>query len=139
MISLKISLFTLFIMSVITSASASSDCVEGKTKHIFHNKEVITNENYCYDLESSMLYSTDPCAGEKICTSKNLNPIDFKLSEIDFETGSPGFKVCDKYSGTPQIIDFWAENQWRQSSRCIFSDGSFIDNSSLTQKVNFLD
>ena len=139
MMSLKISMITLSILSTISPGNAFSECIDGKIKHIFHNKEIITNENYCYDLESDMLYSSDPCADGKICISKDLEPIDFKTSELNFEIGSPGFKICEKYNGTPQIIEFWAETKWKPSSRCIFSDKSFIDNSSLAQKTNSLD
>ena len=139
MMSLKIALNIVSILSAMTSAYASSECVEGKTRHILYNKEVITNENYCYDLESGMLFSSDPCASDKVCMSKDLDSIDFKLSSTNFEIGSPGFKICDKYNGKPQIMDFWADNQWRPSSHCIFTEGSFIDNSALSEKANFSD
>ena len=139
MISLKIFVFTISILSLTTSSNAYSECIDGKIKHIFYNKEIISNENYCFELESDMLFSSDPCADGKICISKNFDPIEFKISEKNFETGSPGFKICEKYNGTPQIIEFWTGKKWQPSSRCIFSDGSFIDTSSLAEKTKFLD
>lgn len=116
-----------------------AECIEGKIKHVFNNKEIITIENYCYSLNPMILMSSGACLGEKKCANIDLKTIDFKESERNTEVGSLGFKICEKHNGTPQIIDFWAANQWHSSSRCIFIDGSFIDNSSLAQKTNFLD
>lgn len=135
----KSTFLTVSFLSVFFSHTAFSECIEGKIKHTLQNKEVITNESYCYDLESVMLLSSAPCVGDKICQNKDLEPISLKVSERSTESGSLGFKICDKYQGTPQIIEFWAANEWHSTSRCIFSDGSFIDNSTLAQKVKYLD
>ena len=137
--SLKILLFSMSILSTIAPRNAFSECIEGKIKYILYNKEIISKENYCFELDLDMLFSSDPCADNKVCISKDLDPIEFKISEKNFETGSPGFKICEKYNGTPQIIEFWTGKKWQPSSRCIFSDGSFIDTSSLAEKTKFLD
>lgn len=139
MIFKKFLFISVSILSVIYSGVVFSECIEGKIKHTFQNQEVISNENYCYDLDSVMLLSSDPCPDDKTCKNKDLLSIDIKPSERSTEMGSLGFKICDKYEGTPQIIEFWAANKWHSASRCIFNDGSFIDNSSLAQKVNYLD
>ena len=136
---LKYTFLSVSFLSVFYAHTAFSQCIEGKIKHTFQNKEVITNENYCYDLESVMLMSSDSCAEDKTCQNRDLGTVELTPSESSTESGSIGFKICDKYNGTPQIIDFWAVNEWHSSSRCIFSDGSFIDNSSLAQKVKYLD
>lgn len=131
--------FTVLFLSVINSASAFSKCIDGKIKHTFQNKEVISNESYCYELDSNTLISSNPCSGNNICQSKNLETIDLKMNEMASETGSLGFKICEKYHGTPQIMEFWAEDKWHSTSRCIFSDASFIDNATIAQKINYLD
>lgn len=138
MIIKRFTILAVSILSVIASQSAFSECIEGKIKHTFQNKEVITNENYCYELDSVTLMSSNPCADGKICQNRELEPVTLKMDDSS-ETGSLGFKVCDKYNGTPQIMEFWAANEWHSSSRCIFSDGSFIDNSTIAQKVKYLD
>ena len=137
--SIKPTHLALFLLSIIFVGNANSKCIEGKIKHTFQNKIILSNENYCYELESSMLFSSDPCPEEKICQNKELKPIEIKMSEVSNESGSLGFKICEKYNGIPQIIEFWATDEWHSTSRCIFSDGSFIDNSSLAQKVEYLD
>lgn len=86
-----------------------------------------------------MLMSSKPCAANKKCQSINLEAINLKMSEMSSVTGSIGFKICEKYHGNPQIIEYWAENKWHSTSRCIFSDGSFIDNATIAQKVKYVD
>lgn len=135
----KYTILTISILSAICSNTALSECIEGKIKHTFQNKEVITNENYCYELDSVMLMSSDPCADGKVCQNRELESINLKLDESTSDMGSLGFKICEKYNGTPQIMEFWAANEWHSSSRCIFSDKSFIDNSSIAQKVKHLE
>ena len=138
MMSLKASHFIIF-LSTLYIGIANSECIEGKIKHTFKNKDVLSKENYCYELESNMLLSSDPCPGDKVCQNKELKPIGIKMSEVSNESGSPGFKICEKYNGIPQVIEFWATDEWHTTSRCIFNDGSFIDNSSLAQNVDYLD
>ena len=137
--SLNLNYLILFFLSNFFVGIANSECIEGKIKHTLKNKVILSNENYCYELESSTLLSSDPCPDEKICQNRELIPIKIKMSEVSNESGSPGFKICEKYNGIPQIIEFWATDEWHSTSRCIFSDGSFIDNSSLAQKVEYLD
>lgn len=132
-------ILTVSLLSAIYSDIALSECIEGKIKHIFQNKEVITNENYCYELDSVMLMSSDSCADGKVCQNRELEEIKVKMDDSSGETGSLGFKICEKYKGTPQIMEFWAANEWHSSSRCIFDDKSFIDNSTLAQKVKYLE
>lgn len=114
-------------------------CIEGKIKFQHKGKEVINNESYCYDNSIKLLISSKPCGNKKICQSKNLGTIDLKMSEIAGETGSLGFKICEKFHGSPQIVEYWADNKWNPNSRCLFEDGSFIDNASLAQKVKYVD
>jgi len=135
----KFTIISISLLSAIGSELAFSECIEGKIKHTFQNKEVISNENYCYELDSVMLMSSDPCADGKICQNRELGTIELKMDDSASEMGSLGFKVCEKYKGIPQIIEFWAANEWHSSSRCIFDDKSFIDNSTLSQKVKYLD
>lgn len=134
----KIKLLSVLVVSAIGSG-AFSECIDGKTRHINQGKEVIANESYCYDSASRLFISSKPCAGNKVCQSKNLGTIEIKMSEMASSTGSLGFKICEKYHGTPQIMEYWADSKWNSTSRCIFSDGSFIDNATIAQKVKYVD
>lgn len=135
----RLTLLTILILSAIHSKNAFAECIDGKIKYTHKNKEVISNESYCYDLDTEMLLSSKPCPQDKVCQNKDLGTIGIKMSETASETGSLGFKICEKYHGTPQIMEYWAADKWYPASRCIFSDGSFIDNATLAQKVNYLD
>lgn len=135
----RITILTISFLSTTYAGSAFSECIDGKIKYTHQNKEVISNESYCYDMDSQMLLSSNPCREDKVCQNKDLGSIGIKMSETASETGSLGFKICEKYHGTPQIIEYWAADKWYPTSRCIFSDGSFIDNATLAQKVNYLD
>lgn len=135
----RFKLLSVFILSAILEAHAFAECVDGKIKFIQDKKEVITNESYCYDIASKMLMSSKACAGNKVCQNKNLGTIEVKMSEMASATGSIGFKICEKYHGTPQIMEYWAQNKWNSTSRCIFNDGSFIDNATIAQKVKYVD
>lgn len=127
------------ILSGIVSFSLYADCIEGKIKYLYKSKEVIEIESYCYESQIKLLLSSKKCAHNKVCKNKNLGSIEVKMSEISGETGSLGFKICEKFNGTPQIIEYWGDNKWNPNSRCLFSDGSFIDNASLAQKVKYVD
>ena len=61
-----------------------------------------------------------------------------KKSEIINPIGSPGFKICNQIKGSPQIIEIWNSKEWLSSDRCIFLDGSFIDNGSLMKKIKWV-
>lgn len=139
MMTFKFSLFILPLLLIIYSDNLYSECVEGKIKHIFKNEEIITNENYCYELNPMILLSTKSCTGVENCKNISLGQIELRVSERSLEIGSLGFKICDKFGGKPQIMEFWALAEWHSASRCIFDDGSFIDISTLAQKVKFLD
>ncbi|MBC7427809.1 MAG: hypothetical protein H7336_04295 [Bacteriovorax sp.] len=130
--------FAILFLSAIVMSSAYAECVDGKIKYQVKGKEVIHMESYCYDSDLQIFMSSRPCV-KKDCQSKNLGTIDVKISEIAGERGSLGFKICEKFHGTPQIIEYWGKNNWVQSSRCLFSDGSFIDTASLSQKVKYQD
>lgn len=135
----KLKFLNVLILSAISIGSVFAECIDGKVKYIQQNKEVINNESYCYDLASKLFISSKPCAHNKVCQSKNLGTIEIKMSEMAGVTGSLGFKICEKYHGTPQIMEYQVQTKWVQTSRCIFSDGSFIDNATIAQKVKYVD
>jgi hypothetical protein len=125
------------ILSAISFGNVYSECLDGKIKYIERSKEVIKPESYCYDSDLNIFMSSKPCAQGKECQIMNLETIVVKTSEVAGVTGSLGFKICNKFHGTPQIIEYWAKGSWASTSRCLFSDGSFIDTASMAQKANY--
>lgn len=136
---MKVKKLIVLLLSIIIIIPLYANCVEGQIKFQYKGKEVINNESYCYDNSIKLLFSSKACSNKKICQNKNLGTLDLKLSEIAGETGSLGFKICENFQGTPQIVDYWGDNKWNPNSRCLFDDGSFIDNASLAQKVKYVD
>lgn len=138
MMKLKIkNTFVLFCSTI--TLPVFSECIDGKIKYIADKKEVIVNESYCYELSSKLFISSKACHGNKVCQSKNLGTIEIKMSEMTAATGPLGFKICEKFHGKPQQIEYLAQDKWTSVGRCLFSDGSFIDNATLAQKVNYVD
>ena len=131
--------FNGFILSAIVSSVLYAECIDGKLKYVEHGKEVIVNESYCFDLASKLFISSKPCAKNKTCQSKNLGTVEIKMSEMAGATGSLGAKICEKYNGTSQSLEYLAQDKWISTSRCLFVDGSFIDNASVAQKIRYVD
>ena len=130
--------FTILFLSVFASIVAHSECIDGKIKYQERGIEVIHAESYCFDSDLKIFMSSKSCPNKE-CQSKNLRTIDLKISDVAGDRGSLGFKICEKFHGTPQIMEYWKGDEWSSTSRCSFSDGSFIDTASLAQKVKYKD
>jgi hypothetical protein len=116
-----------------------SGCIEGKIKYLDGAKEIILKENYCFDSLLRTISSFKKCSNTKECTSNLAGPFLVKVKDIEGKNGSPGFKICAKLNGIPQFLEFWDNENWIKSSRCIFNDGSFVDIGSLTLKVKYVE
>lgn len=116
---------------------------DGKIKYLDGKKEVIINESYCYDSVLKSISSVRKCADkndiEKECLINMPGPFEMKLKDVQSEMGSIGFNICNKLNGTPQIIDYWDGSSWIKTSRCIFTDTSYMDISELSMKVKYVD
>lgn len=128
-----------FLFSFTAFAGKDIDCINGKIRYIEGKNEKVIEENYCYDSLLRKIYSSGRCKPNTKCMADFDQPIPMKMSEVTGEKGSPGFKICEKVGGVPQIIDYWEGNKWVKTARCVFRDGSYIDNGSLATKVVYTD
>lgn len=120
----KVLLFILIFYSYQSSANEETvDCIDGKIRYVENKKEVIINDHYCFDSILKTITSTKKCP--KHCTVDDLTPLKIKRSELTTERDSPLFKICRKANGVPQAIEYWANNKWIPTSRCLYNDGSY--------------
>ncbi len=127
------------LISFASLAGKDIDCINGKIRYIEGKDEKVMNENYCYDSLLRKIYSSGRCKPNTKCMADFDQPIPMKMSEVTGEKGSPGFKICEKVGGVPQIIDYWEGDKWVKTARCVFKDGSYIDNGTLATKVVYTD
>ena len=135
-------LLALFIPNL--NSWAASKCMTkktGKIRYFESEKEVITKEPYCFDSEQQILMSDSKCKSKegqvKTCVASSLDTIKMNSADVFESDGTPGFTICFKNSGTPQLMEYWDGKKWIKSSRCIFGDNSFVDISTLNMKVEF--
>lgn len=127
--------FYFFLIFYSANIFALSDCFDnntGKIKFLDDKKIVVEKLSYCFDSESKLFISPKNSFLAK-------NPIKLKFTEVHSEMGSLGFNLCQKIEGIPQFIDYWDGKNWISTSRCIFSDKSFVDISTLAAKVEYVD
>lgn len=136
----KIIPLTIFILLPL-SAFAGKDfgCIDGQIRFIEGKSEKIIKEKYCYDALLRKIYSSGQCRPNTKCMADFDRPIVLKLADVSGETGSPGFKICEKINGVPQIMEFWDGDRWIKTARCVFKDGSYTDTGSLSSKVEYSD
>lgn len=83
---------------------------------------------FCYNGEKTTLVSRD-CA-EKKCSAFYSHER-YSIFELSSEVGKPGFLLCRRLGGKPELIDFSVGDRFFKLDRCLFGDGSFSDTSLL--------
>ncbi|MFA6238407.1 MAG: hypothetical protein WC635_13825 [Bacteriovorax sp.] len=114
------------------SEMAFPSCIEGKIKIIDGKKETLTEDRYCFDELLRSISSTKKCPDDKECFINLPGPHLLKGKEAKKN-------ICLMLNGVSQDIEFWDKEKWVKTSRCLFSDGSYIDNESLKLKVKLVE
>lgn len=83
---------------------------------------MIEKSNYCFSdkLISKKCY-------KKKCTNIHRFPTSIEIKNFFAPVGSPGFKLCKKLQGSPQIMEYWTGKKWVLTSRCIFSKDEYVE------------
>ncbi len=113
----------------------SIGCIKGKIRFVEGKKEIIQNEDYCYESLPRKIYSSGKCKESFKCFAQMTKPIHLKKMDVAGQVGSPGFKICEKIGGVPQIMEFWDEEEWIKTSRCLFKDSSYVDIGTIASSV----
>lgn len=123
-----LSSFFLFIFSTFPVQAQELSCGTGTvTKMVFGQKQT-QNVSLCYNENRGTLFSVS-------CAKKNCDvfkkPERFLFKEIYSEMGSPGFEVCRRLQGVPEIITVDIADKSFPADRCVFPNGDFADTGSV--------
>ena len=90
-------------------AASPMNCTkEGKIRHRYNGKMRVEAAKYCVDSSKTRLFSID-------CKKCRMEDHDFDfidLSDLMGTVGSPGFKLCRRVGGQPQIVSFLFNGKW---------------------------
>ncbi|MGE5086430.1 MAG: hypothetical protein ACM3MG_09040 [Bacillota bacterium] len=118
---------TLVILFFATNALALT-CESGKIRSFTDFQEKVTESEYCYNSDFNELYSKS-CENQK-CSAFESQQVFVAKDLKTHGFGTPGFKLCRLLNGKPEIIDFWANEEWQHLDRCNFEDG-YVDTGAL--------
>jgi hypothetical protein len=123
----KILFLSFFLVSSMTYAL---DCQKSKIQYITFGIKSVENSYFCTNQYKDLIISNN-CKNKK-CYAYKASHLKYRVSSLSSEVGKPGFKLCRKLKGKPQIIRFLVLKKWYKLDRCIFStDNSYIDSGSL--------
>lgn len=113
--------------------SFAQDCRKVDIKYTNKAKTVKEKLFACFvkDKRNPYLVSKD-CLDDKCSYLQHpeRNPINLRDTMSEF--GSPGFKICHKLGGQPQIFEYEdKERGWLNADRCIFKEGTFVQTNRL--------
>ncbi len=137
---MKVLFFVLcFSLSAVALAGKDFNCFEGKIKIIDGkaNKELV--DSYCYDSILRKIFSSGVCKKNLKCMASIEKPLEVKMAEVDGPLNMLAEKVCKKFSGVDQKIEYWDGDHWIATNRCVFKDGSYIDSPTLVTKIKVTD
>lgn len=123
-------LFFTFIFTLIIGNSYSECLQTGEIRYFYNRKEFKESASYCFNSDKSSLIS-QKCEQENCLNQLPL--LSFKLSKEYKGLGTPGFILCRKYLGVPQIIEFKVNDKWYTLDRCTLNGDKdlYIDTGSL--------
>lgn len=122
------SFLVLVLISFSLVAQPDLKCEGGEIRYLLDGKMEFEKSTYCYNADKTVLLSYE-CV-EKKC-AKSFIKSDISKSELSSVIGAPGFSLCRKLSGTPQIIEFRAEGKWWELDRCVFQKQLYLDSAYL--------
>ncbi len=112
---------------ILTSSSLFAEfrCLKpGKITHVFNNKQIVQNKNFCIDHNDYKIISFD-CIKSKGCSATDAYKNSPKL-HYHSEIGSPYHHKCYLLGGNPRLISYFDGENWHDTGICEFKDSSFI-------------
>jgi hypothetical protein len=129
--------FIIFIYSIFSTLQAS-DCAQMKIRIIYNKKAVLSNEVLCKikTKDQMLFYLSKSCLEDK-CEILSRKKAPISIKDYYRNIGSPGFKLCNKLGGIPQIFEFSSgKNIWQSTERCLFGSSDFVEISLLSEVWN---
>ncbi|WP_413580752.1 hypothetical protein [Bdellovibrio sp. HCB288] len=115
---------SLIISLVLASHADSLTCTRGVIRQTTGGAVIAEAADYCFNEEKNRLISKN-CKNRDCPAFDRLKIVNF--SEIYGQHSNPGFNLCRKLEGHPQIIEFKVGKEWYALDRCVFKDGTFAD------------
>lgn len=115
------------------AAKGKLECADGKWRKLVavgkYEEEKI---QLCHD-GSGVHFTSADCAADLLkCLPKPREKKD--ELRLKAEVGSPGFKACDRFTGTPVFVDVWFKEKWHQTALCLFNKGkTFVDTNEMVR------
>lgn len=119
----------ILIAGLFAHAEEPLQCEKGQIRSVTSGKVTVTDFKYCYDKATKSQLFSPNCRSKK-CVAFDY-PEELRFKEFIGPTGSPGFKVCRKVGGIPQIVEFSVSGKWYKLDQCVFQDGSFVNSDYL--------
>ncbi len=111
------------LLLLVTFQNSYGECLQGEIRYIYQKKEFKESSHYCFNATKTSL--TSKSCEQQECL-KGLAKVKFSYHGV----GTPGFTLCQKYGGKPQILEFKVKDQWYALDRCQLKNG-YIDTGSL--------
>ncbi|KHD88643.1 MAG: hypothetical protein OM95_07505 [Bdellovibrio sp. ArHS] len=119
----------LFLLFSFSFAQSDLHCASGSFRFLTNGVTSTSKSFYCYNSDKTQLYSKE-CKNQK-CPLAFDSKKYFNFSDLHDENSNPGFNLCRKLDGKPEILEFQADKEWFKLDRCNFKDGSFVSTSEL--------
>lgn len=122
-------LSSLILLLAAQAFAADLTCQTGTLRMPYDGKtKALESQNYCYNEDRTELFSKD-CQNRK-CMAFTIDS-EVKMSDIMNQHSNPGFNLCRKLGGKPELLEFEANKDWFSLDRCVFKDGSYVSTGEL--------
>lgn len=103
-------------------------CIEGSITEVREVRPASQLTEYCHNAAATVLLSKK-C--EKKSCSAFKSTLRFSMEELNAEVSKPGFDLCRKLGGKPELIVFRAKGKAYPLDRCVFESDTFVDTGTL--------
>jgi hypothetical protein len=118
------------------SIANANECFETKTKIIFDGKPEFEKISLCQKktTDKMIFIISKSCLNDQ-CEILQRTKKKIIIKNYTSNIGSPGFKLCEKLDGVPQIFEFLDQaHRWQSTERCFFGKNDFVEISLLTRE-----
>jgi len=117
-----------FILFLSTANAEALRCIKGEITEVRESQPPSHLLEYCHNSTATVLISKK-C--EKRACAAFLSSLRFSPEELNSEYGKPGFALCRKLGGKPELIVFKPKNKAYPLDRCVFEPDVFVDTGTL--------
>jgi hypothetical protein len=90
--------------------------------------------DFCFSEDRSYFLSSS-CQRNQDCLALSTDLSEIKKPALAGKVGSPGFKLCRRAGGTPELLEFYDGKKWWSMDRCLFTeDSSYVDTGILLRR-----